>query len=117
MRIVIMLLGCALLVASVPVFAQQPLPPDVQALEQKFQTDSQAKAHRPYEAALADLNKKYLESLERARLAAQQRGRLEEALAITTEAERISKGEVLPEDDDTTPESLKSLRVTYRKTL
>jgi hypothetical protein len=51
-------LGFTLSLVSFPVFDQQPLPPDVQALEQKYQAETDARVNRPYQVALADLNEK-----------------------------------------------------------
>jgi hypothetical protein len=112
---------------SFPVCAQKlpvspqsppPLPAEVQALEQKVLAEIEAKANKPYQAALADLNKKYIETLERARVPAEQRGLLDEALAISEEAKGIEAGGSVPiEDDSKTPASLKRLRPTYRKAL
>jgi hypothetical protein len=109
------LLGIVLCNLAQSVFSQQPT--DAKAVEAKFQTEVAARIEKPYQAAVAGLNKDYLASVERARSTAQQKGALDEALALQAEAERISKGTAPPsEDDDKTPASLRNLRSAYRRT-
>jgi internalin A len=68
-------------------------------------------------AALKDLDAKYSAALDRALAAATQSGQLDTALALRDEKKRLTDAAQLPADDFAAPETLKTLRLTYRSAL
>lgn len=71
-----------------------------------------------YHTAVADLNTKYLAALEQAFSAAKTGGKLEEALALQTEKERVTSAQPLPANDTGLEgTSLGKLRTGYRAAL
>lgn len=72
-------------------------------------------ADTPHLAALAKLDKKYIAKLEQEQKAAQQAGKLDEAMAMNAEQKAISSGSGVPvEDDPKTPGALRQMHATYR---
>ncbi|MBK8037450.1 MAG: hypothetical protein IPK22_09990 [Verrucomicrobiaceae bacterium] len=67
--------------------------------------------------ALTDLDAKYTAALDRALAAATQAGQLDTALALRDEKKRLADAAPLPADDFAAPETLKTLRLTYRSAL
>ena len=84
---------------------------------QKYAADVQLTAGAKHQTALADLNRTYAAALERAQKAAQDGGRLEEALALKNEAALMAGGGAVPPGDEGAPVALKNLRVIYRQSL
>jgi len=108
----------ALLVTASCATAQTNFLPDVAELQGKYDERVRADVLRPHEAAVADLNAKFAAALERAQDAAQKAGNLDDAFAIKTEREAVLSGKYLmPQDDEKTPASLKTIRATYRASL
>ncbi|MDP1586191.1 MAG: lectin-like protein, partial [Prosthecobacter sp.] len=93
--------------------------PRLAQLAAGFKARYEADAEKPYHAAVATLNQSYVANgIGRARAAAQQKGALEEVTALDAEKRRIENNEPLPPADlETLPESLKTLRATYRTAL
>jgi hypothetical protein len=93
------------------------------ALKQTFDTAVEQGANSAFKAGIATLDKGYLGALDRALGAATQAGRLEEAVTLREERQRIEKGEGVPSEvDESTqtvpaPDSLRTLRKTYRDTV
>lgn len=71
----------------------------------------------PHQQSVADLDAKYKSALERALAAATQAGQLDTALALRDEMKRLQEARPLPADDFSAPETLKTLRLTYRSAL
>ncbi len=88
--------------------------PELDALTKAYDTRVAA-ADVPYLAAVADLGKKYVIRLEQEQNAAQQAGKLDEAMAIDAEKKTITEGGAVPaRDDDKTPLVLRKMHATYR---
>ncbi|MDP1588442.1 MAG: SUMF1/EgtB/PvdO family nonheme iron enzyme, partial [Prosthecobacter sp.] len=120
--------------ASMPVVTAQPNPapaPPVtpprseidlrlEALEQAFQIATERDAWKGYSDSMAALDKNYLAALERTLAAATSAGKLEDAIALRAEKQRLEKGDPLPTDQEEGPLTaapmLKELRKTYRVT-
>ncbi len=82
------------------------------AFEARFNSDVQ----KPYLSSIAGLNESYLANgLARIRPAARARGDLNEVTAVDAEKAAIEKGDAVPAvDAPGTPDSLKTLRASYR---
>lgn len=93
--------------------------PRLAQLAAGFKARLETDAQKPYEIALAALNRSYVANgIGRARSAAQKKGALEEVKALDAEKVRIETGQPLPPADlDTLPASLRGLRATYRAAL
>ncbi|MBK8091179.1 MAG: hypothetical protein IPK32_04070 [Verrucomicrobiaceae bacterium] len=83
------------------------------AYEAAYQTEVAA----GHATALTDLNAKYSAALDRALASATQAGQLDTALALRDEKKRLAAAAPLPADDFAAPETLKTLRLTYRSAL
>jgi hypothetical protein len=84
-------------------------------LQADYDLKSKAQVLQPYENAVADLNAKYLASLENSRATAQKTGKLDEALAYKAEIEAVVTTKSVPSPDDAnTQGGLKKLRSAYR---
>ncbi|MBX7209990.1 MAG: hypothetical protein K1X78_16855 [Verrucomicrobiaceae bacterium] len=90
-------------------------PPELTVLRTQYDKAVAERVSAPFEAALAALNGKFNAALENASAAAKQTGKLDDVLAIEEDKKLIAAGQVLPEDDARTPESLKKLRSIYRE--
>ncbi|HBJ86312.1 MAG TPA: hypothetical protein DDZ88_21145, partial [Verrucomicrobiales bacterium] len=93
------------------------------ALDASFQAAVERDANTAFKASIAALDKLYLTALDRALATASKGGKLEEALALREEKQRIEKGQGVPSEvDESTqapgkvPDTLKTLRKTYRST-
>jgi formylglycine-generating enzyme required for sulfatase activity len=93
------------------------------SLDASFQAAVERDANAAFKASMAALDKSYLGALERFLATASKGGKLEEALALREEKQRIEKGEGVPSEvDESTqapgkvPDTLKTLRKTYRST-
>jgi hypothetical protein len=93
--------------------------PRLAQLDAGFQTRYQADAEKPFLEALAKLNQSYVANgIAKARAAAQAKGSLFEVTMLDAEKSLIEKGGAVPaEDAAEAPETLKSLRATYRGAL
>jgi hypothetical protein len=88
--------------------------PELETLQKEYASLVQT-VNGPYLAAVAETDKKYIARLESAQEAAQQAGKLDEALAIAVEKKAVSSGSGVPaEDDAKTPGVLRKMRATYR---
>jgi len=84
-------------------------------LEAKFQAAFERDAGVTYKAQIAKLNTGYATALDRALAEAAKAGRLDDAVALREEKQRVAEGKGLPPEDlDTLPEALKKLRATWR---
>ncbi|HBJ83662.1 MAG TPA: hypothetical protein DDZ88_07305 [Verrucomicrobiales bacterium] len=104
------------------VLAMSPLianDPRLAQLEAGYRARYESDAQKPFLAAVATLNQSYVANgISRARAAAQAKGSLAEVTGLDSEKAAIEKGSGVPvEDADGTPESLKTLRSTYRGAL
>ncbi|MFO1485053.1 MAG: protein kinase [Verrucomicrobiaceae bacterium] len=110
---------------AMPVVApklETPVPaadPRLTQLETGYQARYDSDAQKPYLAAVAALNQSYVANgIGKARSAAQAKGGLDEVTALDVEKTLIEKGGSVPAEDAAgTPESLKTLRGTYRAAL
>ena len=84
----------------------------------QFQTAYDRDIVPPHRVAVGDLDTKYFAAVKRALEGATKRGVLEEAVKLREEAQRVTDKQPLPFADlDTLPDSLKTLRGTYRAAL
>ncbi len=110
---------------AVPAITQPAIPapqssdPRLAQLAAGFKARYEADAQKPFLTALVALNQSYVTNgIGRVRTAAQKKGALAEVTALDAEKARILKNEALPPADlETLPESLKTLRATYRGAL
>ncbi len=87
-------------------------------LEQQFLAAYEKQAGDAHKVAVADLNTKFSAALDRSIATVSQAGRLDEALALRNEKTLIQTSGTVPEEDAAdTPETLKTLRQTYRSTM
>ena len=102
--------------APVPAEPEPPADPRLAQLEAGYQARYDADAQKPFLAAVASLNQSYVANgLARARAAAQSKGNLAEVTALDAEKTAIETGAGVPaEDAAEAPESIKTLRSTYR---
>ena len=88
--------------------------PELETLKKEY-AKLVATADEPYQAAVAELDKKYLARLEIEQQAAQQAGKLDDALIFDGEKKAILNRQEMPSEDDAkTPAILKKMRVLYR---
>ncbi len=105
---------------ALPTTAQEPdgFESRIAAITAQFQEAYDKGVGEAHDAAIADLDAKYLGALKRTLDDATAAGNLEEALALRTESDRISQKLPLPAVDlESLPDSLKQLRGTYRAAL
>lgn len=69
----------------------------------------------PFEEGRKSLDAKYTAALDSAAKAAQQKGSLDEVVALTGEQKRLEDGLPIPATDDDAPEALKKLRAIYHQ--
>lgn len=101
--------------ALTAVHAQEKGVPELVPLQADYDSKSKAQVMQPYENAVADLNAKFLATLENSRASAQKAGKLDEALSYKAEIDSIVATKSVPASDDaTTPDGLKKLRSSYR---
>ena len=94
-------------------FAQDPVLPELESLQKEYATLVTA-ADKPHLAAVAALDQKYIARLEQEQQAAQQSGKLDDALALDAEKKSISSGNHLPVmDDSKTLPVLKKMHAAY----
>jgi hypothetical protein len=88
--------------------------PELDALKKVY--DAQiASAGVPHQAAVAELEKKYVARLAQEQEVAQKGGKLDEALAIEAEKKAVTPGSGMPlQQDAKTPPALRKMRATYR---
>jgi len=88
--------------------------PELETLKKEY-AKLVATADEPYQAAVAELDKKYLARLEQEQQVAQQAGKLDDALVFEGEKKAILNRQEMPSEDDAkTPAILKKMRATYR---
>lgn len=86
-------------------------------IENQFRAAYELGAGSKYSAALAELDAKYAGALERARQQATQADRLEEAVALKEEIQRVKDKGALPEKDEGADPAVIKFRGTYREQL
>lgn len=69
----------------------------------------------PFEEGRKSLDAKYTAALDSAAKAAQQKGSLDEVVALTGEQKRLADGLPIPAADEEAPETLKKLRTIYHQ--
>ncbi|HRH99028.1 MAG TPA: hypothetical protein PLB55_24015, partial [Prosthecobacter sp.] len=95
--------------------ANDPVSLKLADLEAKFQAAFERDAGGAYKAQIAKLNTGYVTALDRALAEAAKAGKLDDAVVLREEKQRIAEGKGLPPEDlDTLPEALKKLRATWR---
>lgn len=88
------------------------------ALEKQFLAALALQVDAAHQKDVSALNSSYTGALDRALKAATQGGHLDEAVVLREEKQRIAKAQPLPPADlETLPQSLKSMRYTYRQAL
>ncbi len=97
----------------------EPADPRLAQLEAGYQSRYESDAQKPFLAAVASLNQSYVANgIARARAAAQAKGSVTEITALDAEKTAIESGSGVPaEDAADAPESIKTLRSTYRTVL
>ena len=95
--------------------AVEPAPAEAVLLLTQYENKVKADVMTPHEVAIADLNAKYVQALEREQEAAQKGGKLEEALAFKAEREAVKAGNYTGEASGSLgPLSMQKVRSTYR---
>jgi hypothetical protein len=108
--------GCAMIAGTLT--AQVIESAEFAMLKAQYDQKVKFEVQQPHDVGVAELNVKYTGALDRALEAAQQTGKLDEALAIKDEKEAIATGNGIPAaDDENTLPLLKQLRGTYRATV
>ena len=99
--------------------AAPPADPRLAQLESGYQAHYNSTAQKPFLTSVAALNQSYVANgIARMRAAAQAKGSLTEVTALDAEKAAIEQGVGVANDDAAeTPESLKTLRATYRSAL
>lgn len=103
------------------------VPPELIALDEQFQKLKAERVAEPFDAEVEKLNTGYIGGIDRAIADEKKAGRLDGVLALEAEKKLIQGGGLakspattgtwqvpLPEDDEKTPSSLKTLRDIYR---
>ncbi len=105
--------------APVPAEPAPPADPRLAQLEAGYQTRYDSDAQKPFLAAVSALKQSYVANgIARARAAAQSKGSLAEVTALDAEKTAIESGGDVPAEDATdAPDSIKTLRSTYRTVL
>ena len=112
--------------AATPAAAATPSPvpggeTDVQQrlaeIEGKFQALFGKLAGESFKTGAAQLTQQYVGALKREEGKAQQKGHLDEVLALQEEAKRMADAAPSAADDEAVPDLIKPLRETYRKTM
>lgn len=103
------------LLLAIPV-SSAPLELDI--LRQQYEKVFAERVTSPHETALTTLNAKFTAALDAAAAEAKAAGKLDDVLAIQSDAKLISERQPLPsEDTEAAPEALKKLRAIYREQL
>lgn len=89
-------------------------PPELTVLRQQYDKVITERVTAPFDASLASLNTKFIAALSNAVTTAKQAGKLDDVLAIQDDLKRLTEKIPIPDDTDTTPEALKTLRAIYR---
>lgn len=92
-------------------------PPELTLLQQAYDKALTTQVTTPHDTAVAELNKKFTAGLDRAIAEAQKAGKLPDIIAIEADKKRLTDSLPIPDDDDSTPAALKSLRGIYRQQL
>ncbi len=88
---------------------------DVAEIESQFRSVYELHVGKQFREEVAALDAKYLGALERAMQSASQGGKLEDALVLREEIQRVKDKGPLPEQDDGVAPGLAKLRATYRE--
>jgi formylglycine-generating enzyme required for sulfatase activity len=84
-------------------------------IDAKFGEPYEREVVKPYQAGIAQLKQRYLSNIDSFLTTATQRAKLEEAIALRAERQRVSEGAGIPPDDSDGPiPSIKLLRSEYR---
>jgi sulfatase-modifying factor enzyme 1 len=110
-----LILGCLVLASSVHAAVTQMK--EFDDLMRQYGNDVQLSAGAIYQAGVGDLKQKYAAAVDRALNAAQEAGRLEDALACKTEAKLIADGGDLSVEDVNLRPEVQKLRAIYRQSL
>jgi hypothetical protein len=116
MKLSVKLLLACLFVAS---FAQAAVTQvtEFDDLMRQYGNDVQLSAGAIYEAGVSELQQKYASAVERSLQAAQNAGKLEDALAFKQEAKLIADGGDPAAEDASLPPEVQKLRAIYRQSL
>jgi len=87
----------------------------IDALFTKYENGYRSTMLAPHEAAVEKLNASYIGALGREREKVAKAGDLDGVVAFRAEVARVSEGRELPAGDEGLPESLATLRQTYRE--
>lgn len=104
--------ACATLGSLVVMAMLSPLRADMNEITHRYKAAYESKVGAKYARAVADLDDRYLEGLERALKQASAQGKLEESVALRDEMERIKDGKPVPEGGEASP-ALADMRATY----
>jgi hypothetical protein len=116
-HVLLMLLASLVSVAQ-STRAQENFGAEFAAFKAQYDARVKTDVQQAYEVGVADLNVKYLASLDRALDSAMKGGKLEEAVALKAEKETVKTGgEVADKDVGKTPASLAQLRDVYRTSI
>jgi formylglycine-generating enzyme required for sulfatase activity len=110
-----LLLGCLLL--TTPALAEVTRVTEFDDLMRQYGNDVQLSAGAIYEAGVSELQQKYTAAIDRALKAAQEAGKLEEALAFKNEAKLIADGGDPAAEDASLQPEVQKLRTIYRQTM
>jgi hypothetical protein len=97
--------------------AQSPTGKWLAEQDPQWQTTFKNDVLGAFDKAQADLKKQYAASLEAQLAAAARDGKLDDAVAIRSERDRVAAGNVPPDDDPSVLASLRTLRAGYAKSL
>ncbi len=109
-----------LLCLQAPAHGQAPASPVEQRMAElrtAYETVLGDQVGPAHAAAVRDLDANYLSALDRALAAETQAGRLDDALALRGERQRVESGFPLPADDSAAAPALQAIRRTYRTAL
>lgn len=108
----------AIVLFEISTLAQTPATSQrLTALRTAYEAAYQKEVATFHSTSLANLDAKYSAALERALVTATQAGQLDTAVALRDEKKRLADKAALPADDFAAPETLKTLRLTYRSAL
>ena len=92
-------------------------PLELDTLRQQYEKVVAERVTAVYEAGKSDLDTGFAAALDKAIAQSKAAGDLPAVLILQGDRKLLTEGQALPDDDDTTPESLKKLRAIYREQL
>lgn len=92
-------------------------PPELTILRQQYDKVIAERVTAPFDASKTALDEKFTAALTNAITTAKQAGKLDDVLAIQDDQKRLADKIPLPDDTETTPAALKTLRAIYREQL